>query len=262
MRDVGGVLPRDTGADDDDLGVGDAADAAHQHPAAALGLEQVVGPDLGRQAAGDLGHRVEQRQPARGQLHGLVGDRGDLALDQLIGQRLVGGQVQVGEQGQALAHPVVLLGHRLLDLQHHVRGAPHVVGVRDDRRPRRDVLLVMDRGALAGALLDVHLVAVRGQLVHTDGRDRHAVLVVLDFLRDADLHLYLLERDRRHTLEATARDYSPGRLDPDRPRALSGNPDTGAERPGASTLWSGTRPWSTSRSWVSSRWSTRSRSGP
>ena len=58
----------------DDLGVGHAADAAHQHAAAALGLHQRVGADLRRQAAGDLGHRVEQRQPAGGQLHGLVGD--------------------------------------------------------------------------------------------------------------------------------------------------------------------------------------------
>ena len=115
------------GTDDDDLGVGDPADAAHQHPAAALGLEQRVRADLRRQAAGDLRHRVEQRQPARGQLHGLVGDRGDLAVDQLLGQRLVRGQVEVGEERQPLAHPVVLLGDRLLDLEHHVDAAsvPH-----------------------------------------------------------------------------------------------------------------------------------------
>ena len=36
---------------------------------------------------------------------------------------------------------------------------------------------------------DVDLVTVRGQLVHADGRDRHPVLVVLDFLGDADLHV-------------------------------------------------------------------------
>ena len=149
-RDVGGVLPGDAGADDDDLGVGDAADAAHQHAAAALGLHQRVGADLRREAAGDLGHRVEQRQPARGQLHGLVGDAGDLALQQLLGQRLVGGEVQVGEERQPLAHPVVLLGDRLLDLEHHVDaavGAPRLVGVGDDRRAGRDVLLVADRRA-------------------------------------------------------------------------------------------------------------------
>ena len=73
-RDVGGVLPGDAGADHDDLGVGDAADAAEQHAAAALGLHQRVRADLRRQAAGDLGHRVEQRQRAGRQLHGLVGD--------------------------------------------------------------------------------------------------------------------------------------------------------------------------------------------
>ena len=79
-------------------------------------------------------------------------------------QRLVGGQVQVGEQGLALAHPVVLLGDRLLDLEHQVAAAP---------RPRRrsssdlgagrDELVVGDRGADAGVGLDEHLVAVRGR---------------------------------------------------------------------------------------------------
>ena len=65
-RDVGGVLAGDAGADDHHLGVGDAADPAHQHPAAALGLQQRVGAHLGRQAAGHLRHRVQQRQPPRG----------------------------------------------------------------------------------------------------------------------------------------------------------------------------------------------------
>ena len=38
----------------DDLGVGDTADAAHQHAAPALRLHQRVGADLRREAAGDL----------------------------------------------------------------------------------------------------------------------------------------------------------------------------------------------------------------
>ena len=66
----------------------DAADAAHEHAAAALGPHQRVRADLGRQPAGDLGHRGEQRQRAVGQLDGLVGDGGDLARDQLLGERL------------------------------------------------------------------------------------------------------------------------------------------------------------------------------
>ena len=188
-RDVGGVLSGDAGADDDDLGVGDPADATHQDTAATLGLHHRVGAHLGRQAAGDLRHRVEQRQPARGQLHRLVGDGGGLALEEHLGQRLVRGEVEVGEEGQTLAQAVVLLGDRLLDLEHHLDGAPHVVGGVDDRGARGDVLLVQDLRADARALLDDHVVTVLGQLVDADGRHRDAVLVVLDFLRDADLHL-------------------------------------------------------------------------
>ena len=41
---------------------------------------------------------------------------------------------------------------------------------------------------VAGALLDEDLVPVLRQLVHTGGRDRDAVLVVLDLAGDADLH--------------------------------------------------------------------------
>ena len=67
-------------------------------------------------------------------------------------QRLVGGQVQVGEEDLALAHPVVLLGDRLLDLEDQVAVAPHVVGGGEDRRAGGDVLLVGDRGADAGVL--------------------------------------------------------------------------------------------------------------
>ena len=52
-----------------------------------------------------------------------------------------------------------------------------------------DVLLVGDLRAEAGVLLDDHLVAVLGELVDADRRDGHPVLVVLDFLGDADLHL-------------------------------------------------------------------------
>ena len=40
----------------------------------------------------------------------------------------------------------------------------------------------------AGARLDEDLVPVGDQLVHADRGDRHPVLVVLDFLGDADLH--------------------------------------------------------------------------
>ena len=59
-----------------------------------------------------------------------------LRFDQLLGQRLGRGEVQVGEERLPLAHPVVLLLDRLLDLEDQVAGGPHVVGGRQDLRAR------------------------------------------------------------------------------------------------------------------------------
>jgi hypothetical protein len=156
--------------------------------ASALRLHQAVGPDLGCEAARDLRHGVQQREPARRELNGLVGDAGDLAPEQLLGQRLVGGEVEVGEEGQALVHPVVLLGDGLLHLEHHVGVVPDLVGAVQDLRAGRLVLAVVDLRPDPGAPLDVHVVAVGRELVHADRGDGDAVLVVLDFLGDADLH--------------------------------------------------------------------------
>ncbi len=186
--DVGRVLPGDAGPEDHDLGVGHAADAAHEHPAPALGPHHRVRTDLRGEAAGDLGHRVEQRQQPGRQLHRLVGDGGDALRDELLGEGLVGGEVEVGEEEQALAQPVVLLGDGLLDLHHHVGLAPHVVGGVEDAGALRDVLLVGDRRAEAGPLLDEDLVASPDQLVDADRGDADPELVVLDLGGDTDLH--------------------------------------------------------------------------
>ena len=56
-----------------------------QHAAAALGPHQRVRADLRGEPAGDLAHRGQQRQRTVGQLHGLVGDAGDPAVDQRVG---------------------------------------------------------------------------------------------------------------------------------------------------------------------------------
>ena len=157
-------------------------------PRPALGAQERVRAHLGREAAGDLGHRVEQRQRTGGQLHRLVGDAGDLARGELLGERLVGGEVQVGEEGQTLAHAVVLLRHGLLDLEHHVGLGPHVVGGVDDAGPGGHVVGVADLRPDAGALLHEDLVSVLGELVRPHGRQGDAVLVVLHLAWNADLH--------------------------------------------------------------------------
>jgi len=64
---------------------------------------------------------------------------------------------------------VVLLGDRLLDLQHQVGGGPDLVGGGQDPGARGGELVVGDRGAGAGVPLDDDLMAVAHQLVHTGG---------------------------------------------------------------------------------------------
>ena len=102
-RDHGGVVADDPAADHDDLARRDARDAAEQEPAAALRLLEVVRARLRGEPARDLAHRREQRQPPVVRLDGLVGDGGDPAVDERARQRLVGGDVEVGEEDEPLA---------------------------------------------------------------------------------------------------------------------------------------------------------------
>ena len=108
QRDGGGVHARHAAADHDDLRRRHARHATGQHAAATGGLHQRVRADLRREPARDLGHRREQRQRAVRGLHGLVRDRGGARVEQRLGQRLVGGQVQVGEEHLAGTQPRVL----------------------------------------------------------------------------------------------------------------------------------------------------------
>ena len=121
-------------------------------------------------------------------MHGFIGDRRDALRQQLLRQRLIRRQVQVGEQRQVLAEAVVFLLDGLLDLEHHVGLAPEVVGGIDDARALGDELLVGDRAAEARAFLDEHLMAVGHEFTHADRGDRDAIFVVLDLAGYADSH--------------------------------------------------------------------------
>ncbi len=72
---LGRVGPDDAAAQDHDLARVHAGHAAQQDAQPALGLLQVLGALLHRHPAGDLAHGGQERQLARLQLHGLVGDR-------------------------------------------------------------------------------------------------------------------------------------------------------------------------------------------
>ena len=120
-----------------------------------------------------------------GRLDRLVGNARDAAVDERTCERLVGGDVKVGEEHEALAQPRVLGLDRFLDLQQEIGLVPGVVD-RDDPRTRSFVLSVVKRTSVAGGRLDEHLVAALDQFARTGRRERDTVLVGLDLLRDAN----------------------------------------------------------------------------
>ena len=152
-RDDRGVVADDAAADDEHAPGRDARHAAEQQAAPAERLLEEVRAGLRREAAGDLAHRREQRQPPVVGLDGLVGDGGDAALGERARQRLVGRDVQVREEHEPFAQPRVLLCDRLLHLEQQLRVAPDVVR-RDDARADALVRGVGERASDAGAGLD------------------------------------------------------------------------------------------------------------
>ena len=72
-------------------------DAAEEDPATALRLLELVGASLRRQAAGDLTHRREEGKSAAVRLDGLVRDCSHSGIDERARERLVRGDVKVGE---------------------------------------------------------------------------------------------------------------------------------------------------------------------
>src|SRR5205085_3100641 len=93
----------------------------------------------------------------------------------------------IREQDEPLVHPLVLGLDRLFDLEQELRLRPHVVD-RDDQRAGRLVCLVRKRTTRAGAALDQDLVPALRELACACRRQRDAVLVALDLLRDTDAH--------------------------------------------------------------------------
>ena len=169
----------------DDLGGPNAGRAAHQHAAPTVVALEEVRAHLRREASGDLAHRSEQRQRTVGRLHGLVGDRRRSRGDQRLGDARVGGEVQVGEQGEVAAQEFELLGLGFLDLDHHVL-RPGIRSSRHDVGAGGDVVGVGDRRAFAGTGLDEDLDAETFELAYAVRGHRHSVLGGLDLTRYAD----------------------------------------------------------------------------
>src|SRR5690606_9848949 len=118
-HDGRGGTARDAGAQDHHLAAARGGNAAEQHALAAVRRMQQRDCPLRGQAAGDVGHRREQRQLAV-DFHGLEGDRGQADALELFGELRFGGEVQVAEQQVFLAQVLEILGDRLLDLDYHL----------------------------------------------------------------------------------------------------------------------------------------------
>jgi hypothetical protein len=184
---AGRTRSRDACPEDDDLGRGRADDAAHEHSRTTGGGREQVRADDGRHPPRDLGHRREQGQSPGRVLDRLVGDRRRARLEQALGERAVGGEVQVGEQDLPGAQVVVLLGPGLLDLHDQVRG-PRLGGGVDDPRAGDRVVVVMDPGGEPGPGLDEDLTPGRDELGHPRCSQADPTLVVEHLRRYSDAH--------------------------------------------------------------------------
>ena len=139
-----------------------------------------------RPATSDIG--VSSGSSPAGQLDRLVGHRDGLGVDHRPGQLFGGGEVEVGVDHLPCPHPGPLHRDRLLDLHDHLGLGPDLLRRGQDLGPGRDIGLVGKAAPDPGALLDVDRVAPAGEGLRPGRHQRHAVLVGLDFLRDADDH--------------------------------------------------------------------------
>ena len=163
--------------------------AAEQHAPAGRHL-QVVRADLGRHATGDTAHGLQQRQRTLHIGYGLVGDGGGSGSHQRARLFGIGRQVQVGEENLSGRESGAFIQLRFLDLDDHLRGAEHRVGVGYDFGAGGGVLRVLKPGAHSSPGLDQHVVSFPGESGRGVRCQSDPVLVNLDFLRNADPHFY------------------------------------------------------------------------
>ena len=175
-------------ADDDHVGPLHAGNAAQQDaPAAAVGLQQ-VGADLDGQAACHFAHGRKQGKAAVSKLNGLVGDAGDLLLQQSPGLSGIGSKVQVGKQDLTLVEQVVLRLQGLLDLDDHVSNVVNFLGGGQNVSAQLRVFAVREAAAHACVLLDIYGVTGTDQRVNAGGGQTDTALLGLNFFGTTDFH--------------------------------------------------------------------------
>ena len=198
-RDIGavtdghlrGMLAGDAAAQDQHPRRQHARSAAKQQPSPTGGLQEMIGAHIHGHAPGHLTHRGQQRQAPEA-IRDRLSRRSRCSLDAIrpLGlPRAVGGQMEISEQRVPRLQPRDLPGLRLLDLDDHLRGLEHRIGVGQDLRANLRVGLVGNADARARAGFYEHDVALPTQSLDDLLRRRSdAELQGLDFLGNADAH--------------------------------------------------------------------------
>ena len=178
-----------TGTKDEDLSRLDTRNAAHEDTLATLWALEEASTFLGGHAAGNLGHWGEEWEGAAvWATDGFEGDAGRLLLHHDFGEGLLVGEVEVSEENLAFLDEVVFLLDRLLDLVDEVSLGVDVLDGWEHLGTDGDEIVIAEARRDTGALLDKDGVAMRHELVDTSRGDGDTVLVVLDLLRDTNLH--------------------------------------------------------------------------
>jgi hypothetical protein len=147
--------------------------------------------DLNGHAAGDFRHRLQQRKRTIASGHRLVSDAGGAGLHQAFRLRLVGSQMEIGEEEVPAFQKCDFLLLRLLDLHDHVGGCEGLLRAGGDARPRVDIILVFEIDAHARLRLDDDFMPRRHQLGYRWWGKADPIFVYFDFLGNADAHLRL-----------------------------------------------------------------------
>ena len=185
LRDPRGVPPDVPCAQHHDPRGSHPGCAAEQDPASAVLALEEVRTDLGRHPPRDLAHRGEQRERAGVDLDGFVRDAEHLAVEQRVGDRGIGREMEIGEEDEPGTEMLQLARLGLLHLEHEVGAPPRVVGGRHDLGTRGAVDVVGNGTSRTRVPLDEHRHVVDHQLMHAVGGDRDAVLTLLRLTRHA-----------------------------------------------------------------------------
>src|SRR5262249_8379738 len=146
---------------------------------------------LDGEPARHLAHRRQEGKAAVGSLHRLVRDGDGVPSDEPADEVGHGGQMQIGEEGLAVADAWHLLGQRLLHFEDELGLSPQLANVHE-LRARRGELLIPQPAARPRAWFHEDAVARIGEGPGPSGREGDPLLADFDLLRYADDHVFTM----------------------------------------------------------------------